>query len=132
MNRRPSQEPSELKIIFTNKTSPLDDEVILRIESDMTQTKKKIANIESNVRSSFDVIRLAREQCEHMIAANKIANGAERILEMSEKLEELEILGDQATAKLEEIRIQFPKTHATVCEKLNIQEESIKDNEKEL
>ena len=131
MNRRPSQEPSELKIIFTNTENPLEDPIMLRAECDMTKTKRKIANIESNVRSSFQEIQLAKEQCKgdpsiHIIVADKIASGTGKIGELIQKLGELEALGNHATAILEEIKTQFPDTHEAVSEKPNAQEESIK------
>ena len=131
MNRKSSQEPSELKVVFTNKENPLEDPIMLRAECDMTKTKRKIANIESSVRSSFQVIQLAKEQCQgdpsnHIIAADKIASGTGKMVELIQKLRELETLGDHATAILEEMRIQFRNTHEAVCKKLNAQEESIK------
>ena len=48
-------------IVFTNRTNPVEDPLIRRVEGEIAQIKKKITNTDSNIRASFKVVKKAKE-----------------------------------------------------------------------
>ena len=105
------KEPSKPREMFTNHDNPLEDKIMEKVQSNITETKRKIENIERRIRTS-------------LLEKSTERNGD--IEELKNKLSKLEILSKHAMDMLRKIQTQFPKTHdAAVRQELTKQNKSM-------